>query len=146
MKSDNVTFHKSVRSIAILSLLSLLFQIGMAGGVLAHSHNQRSGSQGERGTRDRLTDTDRSLWLADFQQLINEMSSHYANLEWAVSSRHMNLAELRSHTEARIRTAASDGDERTIFSKFIDSFGDGHLGIRWPTIKADAGHQEADAT
>ena len=34
-------------------------------------------------------------WLEDFRQLIAEMESHYADLDWAINDRHMNLPTLR---------------------------------------------------
>src|SRR5712675_1161499 len=44
-------------------------------------------------------------WLEDFQQILAEMSSHYANLEWAVENRKMDLPHLRRNTEANLRGA-----------------------------------------
>ncbi|HEX9508035.1 MAG TPA: hypothetical protein VF947_06485, partial [Myxococcales bacterium] len=70
--------------------------------------------------------------MRDFRQLIDEMSSHYANLEWAVKERHMDLARLRSETEARILGARNGEEERRIFRDFAAAFGDGHLKITWP--------------
>ncbi len=75
---------------------------------------------------------ERQGWLRDFRQLIDEMSSHYANLEWAVKERHMDLARLRSETEARILSARSAEEERRAFRDFAAAFGDGHLKITWP--------------
>src|SRR6266849_11151701 len=75
---------------------------------------------------------ERQGWLTDFRQLIGEMSSHYANLEWAVKERHMDLARLRSETEARILGARNVEEERRAFRDFAAAFGDGHLKITWP--------------
>jgi hypothetical protein len=74
-----------------------------------------------------------SLWLQDFRQLKNEMSAHYANLEWAVTARRMDLAALSSRTETLLRSAGSDAAARTALQIFIASFGDGHLEIRFPS-------------
>jgi hypothetical protein len=60
------------------------------------------------------------------------MSSHYANLEFAVISRRMDLPKLKQETERRIKDANDEDQERRIFQNFLDSFGDGHLGIHWP--------------
>jgi hypothetical protein len=76
-------------------------------------------------------DADREKWLADFHQLLDEMSSHYANLEWAVSDRHMDLPTLRVQTEKLIREAQDAEQEHRIFQKFLDAFGDGHVSISW---------------
>jgi hypothetical protein len=75
---------------------------------------------------------ERQRWLTDFRQLIGEMSSHYANLEWAVNERHMDLARLRSETEARILAARNAEEERRAFRDFAAAFGDGHLKVTWP--------------
>jgi hypothetical protein len=78
-------------------------------------------------------DADREKWLADFQQLLNEMSAHYANLEWAVTDRHMDLPALRVETEKQILDARDAEQERRIFQKFLDAFGDGHVSVSWKT-------------
>jgi len=75
-------------------------------------------------------------WLDDFRQLLNEMSAHYANLEWDVENRKMDLPRLRLDTEANLRAAASEADARRVFEKFLSSFGDGHLELRWPKNNA----------
>ena len=72
-------------------------------------------------------------WLEDFHQVLSEMSSHYANLEWAVEDRRMDLPRLRLDTEAKLREAIDEHDARRILDQFIASFGDGHLEIDWPT-------------
>jgi hypothetical protein len=75
-------------------------------------------------------------WLEDFHQALSEMSSHYANLEWAIEDRRMDLQRLRLDTEARLREATDERDARRILDKFIASFGDGHLEIEWPKSSA----------
>jgi hypothetical protein len=71
-------------------------------------------------------------WLEDFHQILSEMSAHYANLEWAVEDRKMDLPRLRLDTEAKVREATTENDARRSLDKFIASFGDGHLEIEWP--------------
>ena len=60
------------------------------------------------------------------------MSVHYANLDWAVADRRMDLPRLRLDTEAKLRDAADESGARRILDKFLASFGDGHLEIQWP--------------
>jgi hypothetical protein len=79
---------------------------------------------------------DSKPWLEDFHQILSEMSSHYANLEWAVEDRKMDLPRLRLDTEAKLREATDDQDARRIIDKFLASFGDGHLEIHWPKSSA----------
>jgi hypothetical protein len=37
-------------------------------------------------------------WLAGYEQLKSEMTSHYANLEWAVERRGVDLKDLNART------------------------------------------------
>lgn len=71
-------------------------------------------------------------WLEDFQQLTAEMAGHYANLEYAVQERQMDLPALRRETEAKLGRSCDDGDARKGLESFLGSFGDGHLEIDWP--------------
>ena len=75
-------------------------------------------------------------WLDDLRQLTSEISAHYANLDWAVEHRRMDLPKLRDGTEARLRAATSEQEARAALQRFVDVFGDGHLTIEWP--KPDA--------
>jgi hypothetical protein len=60
------------------------------------------------------------------------MSTHYANLEWAVNDRRMDLPDLRKETEDALQSAHGDADAQAAFKNFLNSFGDGHLHIEWP--------------
>ncbi|HVI08862.1 MAG TPA: S41 family peptidase [Candidatus Binatia bacterium] len=75
-------------------------------------------------------------WLDDFHQALSEMSSHYANLVWAVEDRKMDLQRLRIDTEAKLRVASDENNARRVLEQFIASFGDGHLEIEWPKSSA----------
>jgi hypothetical protein len=76
---------------------------------------------------------DTAHWLADYEQLKAEMTSHYANLEWAVERRGVDLKDLNARTVAALRDAPTDSVARRVLERFIATFGDGHLSIRWPT-------------
>jgi hypothetical protein len=75
-------------------------------------------------------------WIADFQQLISEMSGHYAGLEFAVEERKIDLPKLKAETEAGLRSAKSDTDAYRVLQRFLGAFGDGHLEIEWPDRSA----------
>lgn len=83
-------------------------------------------------------------WVEDFHQVLSEMSSHYANLEWAVEERRMDLPRWRGETEGKLREADDADGARKILDKFIAGFGDGHLEIEWP--KNDARPKPAVST
>src|SRR5437762_125141 len=70
-----------------------------------------------RGNQVRATAIE--AWLADFHQLIEEMSSHYANLEWAVQQRRMNLPALREKTEESLRKATTAEEAELAFKSLL---------------------------
>lgn len=74
-----------------------------------------------------------AAWLEDFGQIKQEMSSHYANLEWAVAERGLDLKVLSETTEAKIRSAKSEAEVLKALEAFIQSFGDGHLRGEMPS-------------
>lgn len=76
-----------------------------------------------------------SPWLEDLHALIEAMSSHYANLDYAVRDRGMDLAALRARTEARLRAAKSEDEAKRAFRGFLNAFGDAHLAIDWSPAK-----------
>jgi hypothetical protein len=84
-------------------------------------------------------------WIEDFAQLKREMSEHYANLEWAVSERGVDLKQLSAETQAKISEAKSDAEARIAFENFLRAFGDGHLRIEWTVNSAPAEAQQSAA-
>lgn len=81
---------------------------------------------------------DTTAWLQDFAQLKREMAAHYANLDWAVTQRGMDLKQLAAATAVRLRTAATDAVARRAMASFLDAFGDGHLEVQWPEAAGSA--------
>ncbi len=75
---------------------------------------------------------DARLWVEDFRQLLTEMSAHYADLDYAVEGRHMDLPGLRRETEAKLNGSCDEREAKQALQSFLRSFGDGHLGIEWP--------------
>ena len=74
-------------------------------------------------------------WLEDFAQLKHEMAAHYANLDWAVAERRIDLKELSELTETRLREAQSEAQAQRVIELFLEAFGDGHLSVRWPSTE-----------
>jgi hypothetical protein len=77
-------------------------------------------------------------WLADLHQLIDAMEDHYADLDWAVKVRHMDLPALRARTENEIRDAGGDAAAKLAIARFLRAFGDGHLWVTWPSNQASS--------
>lgn len=73
----------------------------------------------------------KEAWLEDFSQLKREMSLHYANLDWVIESRKINLKQLSEQTQSRLQQSVSDVESKRIFESFLNAFGDGHLYVEW---------------
>ena len=80
-------------------------------------------------------------WIEDFHQLLSEISVHYANFEWVANERRVNLPKLKATTEDRLRQAKSDEEAHRVMERFLKSFGDAHVEIRW---KAKSGAGASD--
>lgn len=76
-------------------------------------------------------------WQQDFAQLVAAVSDHYANLEWAIAERHMDLMKLKQTTETLLSEAHSDLEAKVALEKFVNSFGDVHFQIIWPKAEQD---------
>jgi hypothetical protein len=87
---------------------------------------------------------DSKPWLDDFHELTAAMGSHYADLEWAVNDRHMNLPKLRQAVEDRLRQSPDEQTARNTLEQFLDAFGDGHLSITWPKNEIGAPSEKED--
>lgn len=72
-------------------------------------------------------------WVADLHQTREAMSSHYANLEWAVVEREAPLASMFARAERRLSAARSEAEARAVFDRFERYLGDGHVEFIWPT-------------
>lgn len=75
-------------------------------------------------------------WIEDLHEIRSAMSEKYANFEWAVFEREVNLSELFDETESRLRGTVSDEDAKATIDRSLRSIGDGHLRVRWPTLPA----------
>jgi len=85
-------------------------------------------------------------WLEDFAQLKQEMSAHYANLEWAIEERGLDLKQISGQTEARLKLAQNQAEAQKAIEDFLSSFADAHLKAEWisnnqnpqtPTVKPE---------
>lgn len=77
--------------------------------------------------------------LEDFEALKRELTSHYANLEWAVTGRRIDLRKLSDRISDGLREAETDAEARAAIEAFLASFGDGHLAVEWPDRTTAAG-------
>jgi hypothetical protein len=68
-------------------------------------------------------------WLEDLDALEAHMGSVYANLEWIVEHRGLDLPALDRRTRAAIRTAGSERAAHGALEEFVAAFDDPHFGI-----------------
>lgn len=70
---------------------------------------------------------DRASWLADYDGLKDTMARGYANLDWIVAHRGLDLAALDRSVTARLGAAMSETEAISAISSFTEAFGDSHL-------------------
>jgi hypothetical protein len=68
-------------------------------------------------------------WLEDLDALEAHMGTAYANLEWIVERRGLDLAALDRRTRGSIRAAGSGRDAHAALEDFVAAFEDPHFGI-----------------
>jgi len=83
-------------------------------------------------------------WYADLEQTRHVLLTKYANIEWAVEQREVNLPALFADIHARLEHAQSDSDARAAFDRLARKIGDEHLQFVWPKLPPAGGAGEAD--
>lgn len=71
-------------------------------------------------------------WLDDLDQARTAIETKYANLEWLLTERELDLDALFARARAALGNARSDGEAVAIFNRLVQRIGDGHVGIEWP--------------
>jgi hypothetical protein len=77
------------------------------------------------------TSYDSRSWLEDLEQTRGALSTKYANLEWVVMEREVDLESLFTDAKTQLQSATSDADARAIFDRLARRLGDGHVRFRW---------------
>jgi hypothetical protein len=70
-------------------------------------------------------------WLEDLDQVREAIATKYANLEWVVLEREMDLAALFAETKTQMQSASSELEARAALDRLARRFGDGHVRFRW---------------
>ncbi len=95
---------------------------------------------------DALTYSPRA-WIADYDRLKRGMAQGYANLDWMVGRRGLDLVALDRRTSKRLRSARSRVRGYLALRDFIAAFRDPHLEIVWwrvgPGSRSQAGGRQA---
>jgi hypothetical protein len=85
-------------------------------------------------------------WLEDLDQAQEAFGTKYANLEWAVVEREIDLSALFADARAQLQSAASDVDARAAFDRLARRLGDGHVLFRWSKDQHPAPTPNANCT
>ena len=75
---------------------------------------------------DRVT-FDRAQWLADFEQLKQEIEANYANLKWAEPAKEVDFVALNETAFAALEDARTTSEARGALAAFIRGFKDPHF-------------------
>jgi hypothetical protein len=71
-------------------------------------------------------------WLDDLAQARSAIETKYANLEWLLTERELDLDALFARARTALGNARSDAEAVAIFNRLVQRIGDGHVGLIWP--------------
>src|SRR5271167_19251 len=74
-------------------------------------------------------------WVEDLDQAREAVAIKYANLEWAVLEREIDLSALFADAKAQLQSATGEVDARAAFDRLARRLGDGHVQFRWSIDK-----------
>lgn len=69
----------------------------------------------------------RSAWKADFERIKTGLAQGYANLDWQIEKRRLNLARADQQINAMLDRANSDVEAVVVLYRLVDAFHDPHL-------------------
>jgi len=84
---------------------------------------------------------DPAPWLHDLEEARTAFSTKYAGLEWEVFGRDHDISSTFATARERITHARSQWDAAGAFGRLVNSFGDKHVTIRWPSLAPRGGQQ-----
>ena len=70
-------------------------------------------------------------WLQDLDQVREAVATKYADLEWDVFERGLDLKVIFAEARGRLTQAHTDAQAREIFEDLARHFGDRHVGFYW---------------
>jgi hypothetical protein len=83
-------------------------------------------------------------WLDDLEQTREAIATKYANLEWVVIEREINLESLFTDAKSQLQSATSETDAQAVFDRLARRLGDGHVRFRWSTDHSPKAVPKAD--
>ena len=73
---------------------------------------------------------DRAAWKADFERVKLGLAQGYANLDWQIDRRGLNLPRMSDQIEAMLERANTDVEAVVVLTKFVHAFKDPHLQLQ----------------
>ena len=83
-------------------------------------------------------------WLDDLEQVREAIATKYANLEWVVIEREINLESLFTDAKSQLQSATSETNAQAGFDRLARRLGDGHVRFRWSTDHSPKAVPKAD--
>lgn len=81
-------------------------------------------------TPQRSPSFDRNVWASDYARLKVALAQNYANIDWQVERRGINLARADQFISSALSSAKNDTAATLVMVKLIDAFDDPHLELR----------------
>jgi hypothetical protein len=86
---------------------------------------------------------DSKPWLEDLDQSRAAFTDKYANFDWAVFEREVDLPRLFDETKDRLAAARNEGEAKATFDRLARQLGDGHVEFQWPSVPTVGGRDSA---
>ncbi|MGP8033788.1 MAG: S41 family peptidase [Steroidobacteraceae bacterium] len=122
-RSSETRAHRS-RATALVAAGALLLAVGAPGARL------HAGDPGAAALPAQQFDP--APWLDDLAQLRAGFADKYANFEWLVLERRVDVADLFARAQSRLQSATSEAEARAAIDRLIRFIGDGHVLVDWP--------------
>jgi hypothetical protein len=81
---------------------------------------------------------DRAAWKADFERIKLGLAQGYANLDWQVERRGLNLRRADTQINAMLDQAGSDAEAMLVMTRLVEAFRDPHLKLEMGPAPASA--------
>jgi hypothetical protein len=86
---------------------------------------------------------DAKPWLEDLNQSRAAFAEKYANFDWAIFQREVDLSKLFAETWDHRSAAKSEVQAKAAFDRLARQLGDGHVEFQWPIVPAIGGNGSA---
>src|SRR5262245_43486834 len=74
-------------------------------------------------------------WIEDLQVIKTALETRYANREWMLTVRGIDVDAMLERTTLQVEAAGSDMAARAVIDRMLLRFHDGHVQIDWPSVE-----------